>query len=100
MSATTTPHLWAPREDGSPIDPDAERVAKLDDETLVWLMLGMHSPAAAELGGGLMFGAQTETGARMTRWIFTEIAQRWIPSDVFGAALQRSVSDAEDEATS
>jgi hypothetical protein len=63
-----------------------ETVAALDDETLVFVMLGLHS--SIELGGP-PFGSRDEYVRTMTRVVFREIAARWIPETVYWPAFER-----------
>jgi hypothetical protein len=70
-----------------------KRVRELDDETLVFAMLGM---LAASYDGAPMFGGQTKDGALYTRRLFTEVAERWIPADVFGLAFNELMGEADD----
>jgi len=71
-------------------------VEAMDDETLIWTMLGLQSPTE---WGAPMFGGQTEQGATATRTVFMEIAQRWIPLETFAPAFRRHMDDLDVEVT-
>lgn len=59
--------------------------ASLDDVDLVFCLLGLLQPTEQHHA---VAGA-TETAAKAARVAFTEIAQRWIPLDVFADAFGR-----------
>ena len=58
-------------------------VREMDDVTLVFVMLGLN----AELEGAPGWG-KTPKARTFKRLVFTEIATRWIPPDVFGEAFR------------
>jgi hypothetical protein len=64
------------------LDLETERIAKgvseMDDETLLFVMLGL-----------LEIETHTETSGICGRIAFCEIAARWIPPEVFGAAFRQ-----------
>lgn len=61
-------------------------VEAMDDEDLVFVMLGLLSPG---LGGQPMAAGCSENAATVARCAFFGIASRWIPPDVFGRAFSR-----------
>lgn len=67
--------------------------SELDDETLVFAMLGLLEPGIA--GRGIVAGASATAGIA-ARAAFMEIGGRWIPLDVFTAALSQTIQDDDD----
>jgi hypothetical protein len=76
------------------LDLKTERLAKaasnMDDETLVFVMLGILQPSMS--GHPVAAGASEKAGI-CARVVFTEIGSRWIPLDVFGAAMKQILDD-------
>jgi hypothetical protein len=62
-----------------------QAAAKMDDETLVFVMLGILQPS---MNGHPVAAGASEAAGKVARCTFTEIAARWIPPDVFGTAFQ------------
>jgi hypothetical protein len=79
------------------LDLDIERLdrtfAEMEDETLVFVMLGLLQPSMS--GHPVTAGASVKA-AQCARVAFTELAQRWIPLDVFGPAFKRLIEDGDD----
>jgi hypothetical protein len=71
-------------------------ISGLDDEMLVFAMLGMLSRSNEDRTGAFLVGGQSEKIAIYTRVLFGEIASRWIPSDVLAPAAAEFFG--EDEA--
>jgi hypothetical protein len=69
---------------------DVAHVAKMDDETLLYVFIGL----SGEMDGAPDWGL-TPKARVFKRILFTEIAARWIPPDVFGAAFRR-LEEGED----
>jgi len=69
---------------------DRRRTEAMDDVTLVYVMLGLHG----EMDGAPQWG-RTPQARTLARIVFTEIAARWIPSDVFGEAFRQLGLDPE-----
>lgn len=82
-------------DDTSVIDLDHAKNKRLfeemDDVTLVYVVLGLQG----EMEGVPTWGRNART-RQMLRQAFTEIATRWIPPDVFGAAFEMLMGDDED----
>lgn len=76
-------------------DLDAERLTKrcseMDDETLVFCMLGLLQPS---MSGPVAAGASTKA-ATCARTAFMEISKRWIPLEVFAHA-SKSILEGEE----
>jgi hypothetical protein len=79
------------------LDLETERLTKtfseLDDETLVFCMLGMLQPS---MSGHPVTAGASETAAICTRVAFTEIASRWIPLEVCASAFKQILEDESD----
>jgi hypothetical protein len=77
-------------------DAECERLSelaeRLSDAELVEMMIGLH----ARFAGAPMYGGHSEQAALATRCVFTEIASRWIPPDVFGEAFPNVFRDDDD----
>jgi hypothetical protein len=91
-----------PETDGSAalLDLDVARMEKavgsLSNSEVVQVMLGLHSPTE---WGSPMLGGATAKGATATRVVFTEIAMRWIPLEVYADAFAKTfIEEASDDA--
>lgn len=72
---------------------DRRSFAALDDAELVFTMLGLNS----EMEGAPEWGT-TPTARYVRRMLFTEIMNRWIPSDVCTEAARRLLDEGDDDA--
>ena len=81
------------------LDLEVERLEKtcstLSDADLVFVMLGMLQPS---MSGHPVTAGASVTAAKCARVAFTQIAQRWIPLDVFADAFGRVLDDGEQAA--
>jgi hypothetical protein len=76
------------------LDLEIERLTKacseMDDETLVFVMLGLLQPNGT---GQQVTAGASEVTAKYARTAFIEIGSRWIPLDVFAPALNQLFED-------
>jgi hypothetical protein len=70
---------------------DQIHFGSLDDVTLVETMMGLN----AEVAGAPEWGT-TPKARYIRRMLFTEIADRWIPADVFASAFDRVIEGSVD----
>lgn len=74
------------------VDLDYEKnkrtLAEMDDATLVFVVLGLQGEMEGEPGWG-----KSAMARQMLRQAFTEVAQRWIPLDVFDNAFQMLIGE-------
>jgi hypothetical protein len=73
-----------------------QRAAEMDDETLVFVMLGLLQPS---MSGHPVTAGASEVAGKLGRVAFMEIAQRWIPLDVAAAAYSEIMSQEVDDAS-
>jgi hypothetical protein len=65
----------------------------LSDADLVFVMLGLLQPS---ISGHPVTAGASVTAGKCARVAFTEIAQRWIPLDVFADAFGRVLDEHEE----
>ncbi|HEV2591024.1 MAG TPA: hypothetical protein VGU02_03935 [Gaiellaceae bacterium] len=65
------------------MESDERNLAMFDDATLIFAMVGLNASGGANMPGWGM----TEEAQYMRRMVFSEIARRWIPPDVFAAGF-------------
>jgi hypothetical protein len=79
------------------LDLDIERLnrtfAEMEDETLVFVMLGLLQPS---MSGHAVTAGESVKAAQCARVAFTELAQRWIPLDVFAPSFKQLLEDDDD----
>lgn len=73
---------------------DRRRIEAMDDETLVFCMIGLLGEAKGQPDWG-----RTSNARYLTRVVFNEISRRWVPPAVFGAAFRNWDEDDDDDAT-
>lgn len=74
------------------VERDRRTIRAMDDETLVYVMLGLNYEVKGAPGWG-----KSDRARVMSRLVFSEIAERWIPPDVLGAAFrQLGIGEVDD----